>query len=104
MSNISLYLKKKKKNIAIKVTNLAISAKCRVNTSYLQNIQPMMKSITSQKTSEVQEKAIIFLIIIIPLLAMEFFTLGHFSIKLTRESKIIILAAIWYSSNLKSFA
>lgn len=90
-------------NIAIKVTNLAISAKCRVNTSYLQNIQPT-KSITLQKTSEVQEKAIIFLIIIIPLLAMEFFTLEHSSIKLTRESKIIILAAIWYSSNLKSLA
>ena len=50
MSNISLSLKKM--NIAIKVTNLAISAKCRVNTSYLQNIQPTMKSITSQKISE----------------------------------------------------
>lgn len=91
-------------NIAIKVTNLAISAKCRVNTSYLQNIQPTMKSITLQKISEVQEKAFIFLIIVILLLAMEFLTLEHSSIKLTRESKIIILVAMWYSSNLKSLA
>ena len=91
-------------NIAIKVTNLAISAKCRVNTSYLQNIQPTMKSITSQKISEVREKAIIFLIIIILLLAMELLTLEHSSIKLTRESKSIILVAMWYSSNLKSLA
>lgn len=93
-------------NTAIKVTKSSdlcqVQGEHELPTTYTTNGE--VHNIAEDFRGAKKQKAIIFLIIIILLLAMEFLTLEHSSIKLTCESKIIILVAMWYSSNLKSLA